>query len=144
VIRIVGPAPYYDIKTFFGNDVRFRTATRGAVELTDKTLSVSGGKVAIPLRCASSFRCHGVVMITKRGRVTVRSHGRTRTRTVTLQFAKASFDIGADGRQRIRTNVSGACLTLVNSARNHRIGARLRARARAGQRVLNVAVTLKI
>jgi hypothetical protein len=141
VIRTVGPSPY-DIKTFFGNDMRFRTTSLGSVNPTDKKLTVSRGKVSIALLCASPVGCGGVVTITKKSRVTVRPHGRTNTRTMTLQCAKTTFGLAAHERKTLVTKVRGACLTLLDSASNHQIGARLRITPRTGQRGADVGVTL--
>jgi hypothetical protein len=134
--------PYYYFVATHGADRKFTThhIPRGKVTLVAKLLPVKKGRVTIKLKCGGVKVCKGRVKITKRITVLVKH----RRKMTTIVCAAADFTIRAGKTAMLRPTVGPACLTLLKSAKHHKIGAKLEVRPTSGQASFGTGVTLAL
>ena len=119
-----------------GKDITFKTGATGKVALAAGPLAVLGRVVSVAQKCQSGVRCVGKLSIT-----TTQRRGK-RNRTVAC--ATGSFAIKAHRTATVRARVTGACLTLLQSAPQRRMAARLSTQTQSGQVGVTKKVTLQL
>jgi hypothetical protein len=108
----------------------------GHSSLLTRSLKVHGGTVAITFKCAgaSGAACKGTTSLSAAGKL-----GRT---TKTYGCGSAKFNTTAGKRATARIHLSANCRTLLNRARNHKLGATLKTTFSTHQPQLKLPVTL--
>ena len=124
-----------------GADRTFKTAPAydGAVELGSTTLAVHGGKVSVPLTCASRKAC------VLRFSITVVARLAGTHKLGTLSFTRSTntlVTLRAHRTTTVSATVSPAALSLLSKARRLRLRAKLSTRPRTNQLGLISTVTL--
>jgi len=145
--RVVGTTSSTGMVSY-GPDRSFRTGATGTLALAPDALTVSHGRLSIPLTCASTLACRGRVTVNTRTRIV---HSRA---TGLVLCATRTFAIGAHRRATVSVRVRPACLSLLARApRRRSAGARAPRRSvagllssypRSGQRAVVRSVTLAL
>jgi hypothetical protein len=115
-----------------GAFLSFKTSGAGSASLVSRKLKVKHGRVALRLSCASTLTCAGQVSITAKSASGAK-----------LACGTASFTIAAGEKESVTTSkVSGNCATLLSSASNKTISAKLEAKFSTYQPALSKNITL--
>jgi len=117
----------------WGADATFIT-TRGTLNLLSTRLAVKRGSVSIPLQCASTLACAGKVYLNTRARV----GGSLKT----LLCATGRVGLAGEAKATVAARLSSTCLSLLRSARGHRLTATASGRLSSGQTPPAQTVTL--
>ena len=129
--------------TSYGADRTFRTAPAydGALKLGATTLTVHGGKVSVPLTCASTKACVLHFSITIAARL-------AKTRKLgTVSFTRSTntlVTLRAHGTTTVSAAVNPAALALLDKAVRHRLTGKLSTRPRTNQLGLISTVRLTL
>jgi hypothetical protein len=133
LVAQAGPgSQYYPLVINFGSDRSFVTAA-GKLTLPSK-LTVRHGLAAAGLTCVSNLTCKGTAKLTL-----VTGHGKNR-HLITL--AKTSFKARAHRHSTIKLRLSGKAISLIRTARHHRLGATFVVTPSTGQAAQSRNVTL--
>jgi hypothetical protein len=117
-----------------GRDEMFTTRTAGRVLLAHTLLHVVSGHIDVALRCDSTTACSGHMRIDARARV--KGH------FASVLCAAGSFSLGAHAKASLSVRARRACVTLLRSARHHRLVAKLHLHTATGQPALTRRVIL--
>jgi hypothetical protein len=133
LVAQAGPGTqYYPLVINFSADRSFVTQT-GKLTLPSR-LTVRHGLATAGLTCVSNLTCKGTAKLTL-----ATGHGKHR-HLITL--AKTSFKVRAHRHATITLRLSGKAISLLTSARHHRLGATLLATTSTGQSPASRHVTL--
>ena len=127
--------------TSYGADRTFRTAPAydGSLKLGSSTLTVHGGKVSVPLTCASTKACVLRFSITIAARL-ARTH-----KLGTLSFTRSTntlVSLRAHRTTTVSAAVNPAALALLPGRPHHRLAGKFSTRPRTNQLGIISAVTL--
>jgi hypothetical protein len=126
---------YYPLESGTGGVLGFKTTSAGKLTLTSTKLKVKKSRVSIALKCASTLTCTGKVAITAKGKVG--------TKTKTYACGSTKFTIAAGDKDKVTTSkISSKCATLLSSATNKKIKAKLTATLTTYQPTLSKTVSL--
>lgn len=126
-------ANYYLLSPVYGAPaLSFTTNGPGSASLTSTKLKVKRGRVTVGIKCTKAFACSGGLLA-----ITMRHKGKK------ISCGHATFNVGAGASKKIKASkVSPTCKSLLMSAKNHKMGARLVA-AFTYQKQISKSVTLK-
>jgi hypothetical protein len=128
-----------------GNDISFTTPANGSTpngsrhsraSLRSRTLVVRHGSTLIPWQCSgtSGAVCKGKISLSARGTIA----GKIKT----VSCGSGTFIASTGRHHSVRAKLGQKCLSLVENARHHRLGASLKASFSKGAGNLKTPVTL--
>lgn len=118
----------------YGQDATF-TTSRGSLNLLSSRLTVKRGAVSLPLQCASTLKCRGSVRLDAQSRV-----GRSLKR---IHCATQRVSLAGGAKSTYGPRISSGCVSLIRSARGHRLSVTASGRLSTGQSAPNQKVTLQ-
>jgi hypothetical protein len=130
-----------DSGTSYGADASFKTPGNpppGKVLLGSRRLVVKGGKVRIPLTCASTKRCLGVVSITTRLKM---NPARPAVSVACTASKSSKYRIGAHRRNLVTAPVRATCMKAL-AGNGGKLEVKIALTPRSGQQGLVELVTL--
>ena len=127
------------VETDYGADLTFKTLpTNGKLLLVSKKLIVSKGLVTVALKCTSKLACAGSYSIDTDAAL-AQTH-----KVGTVVCATKSFKVPAGKTRNVKASVRSACLSLLRSAKHHKIKGTFTSAPSTAQLGLTKAVTLTL
>lgn len=119
-----------------GADATFTTAATGTLALRARTLTVTGTRVRVPLRCESLVTCRGRLAVTTKVRDAHR-------RIVTVTCGRTTMSLKAGRTGAALVPLSARCRSRLRHAAGARLAARATSVVTTGQRDIAAAVRLR-